>query len=142
MIFGQMADILSEGKNLNTEELKMLHLAKTGALIEASVYTGAVLGNGGDDEIQALTEYGRYIGLAFQVADDILNVEGDPAIMGKSAGTDRTRNKSTYPSLLGLEQSKQFAKELVDDSLNALKMFKQKAEPLRSIARYIIERKK
>lgn len=142
MVSGQMADILSENKNLDVNELKILHLAKTGALIEASVYTGAVLGDGSADEIKALTEYGRYIGLAFQVADDILNIEGDPAIMGKAAGTDKTRNKSTYPSVLGLKKSKQFAEDLIADSLNALKMFDQKAEPLRAIARYIIERKK
>ncbi len=142
MIAGQMADILSEGGNLDMEALKVLHLAKTGALIEASVYAGAVLGNGTPDEIKMLTAYGRTIGLAFQVADDILNVEGDPEIMGKAAGTDKTRNKSTYPSLMGVDKSKQFAKKLVADSLNAIKMFDKKAEPLRAIARYIIERKK
>jgi len=142
MVAGQMADILSEGKNPDMETLKMLHYAKTGALIEASVYTGAVLGDGNPDEIKALTEYGRYIGLAFQVADDILNVEGDPKIMGKAAGTDRTRNKATYPSLLGLEKSKEFAKKLVADSLNSIKMFDKNAEPLRAIAHYIVERKK
>lgn len=142
MIAGQMADILSEGRNLDMEELKMLHFAKTGALIESSVYAGAVLGDGTHDEIKMLTEYGRTIGLAFQVADDILNVEGDPEIMGKAVGTDRTRNKSTYPSIVGVEKSKQFAKKLVADSLNALEMFDKKAEPLRAIARYIIERKK
>jgi len=142
MIAGQMTDILSEGRNLDMEELKILHIAKTGVLIEASVYAGAVLGDGTPDEIKMLTEYGRYIGLAFQVADDILNVEGDPEIMGKAVGTDRTRNKSTYPSLMGVQKSKQFAEKLVADSLNALEMFDKKAEPLRAIARYIIERKK
>jgi geranylgeranyl diphosphate synthase type II len=142
MISGQMADILSEGKKLNMGNMKRLHFAKTGALIEASVYAGAVLGDGTRDEIEALTQYARTIGLAFQVADDILNVQGDPKIMGKAAGTDKKKNKSTYPSLMGIEKSKRFAEKLVDESLNAIEIFDKKAEPLRAIARYIIERKR
>jgi geranylgeranyl diphosphate synthase type II len=86
--------------------------------------------------------YAQNIGLAFQVTDDILNVEGDPEIMGKAVGTDKLRNKSTYPSLLGLKKSKDFAGKLVENALQALESFDQKAEPLRAIAKYIVERKK
>ena len=89
-----------------------------------------------------LESYAQHIGLAFQVTDDILNVEGDPAIMGKAVGTDKLRHKSTYPSLLGLEESKKFARKLIENALQTLESFDQKAEPLRAIATYIVDRKK
>ncbi len=142
MIAGQMLDILSEGKKLDLEELKQLHLAKTGALIEASIYSGAVLGGGTESQIEKLLEYGNNIGLAFQVTDDILNIEGDSDVMGKSVGTDHNRDKSTYPALIGLSASKQFATTLIDSAVRALEVFDMEAEPLRAIARYVIERKK
>ena len=142
MIQGQMLDIASEGSQLTLNELKSLHRLKTGALIEVSSRCGAELVDANSRQIQLLESYAQYIGLAFQVTDDILNVEGDPAIMGKAVGTDKLRQKSTYPSLLGLEESKTFATKLIDNALQALGSFDQKAEPLRSIARYIIDRKK
>jgi len=142
MIAGQMLDILSEGKKLDLEELKQLHLAKTGALIEASIYSGGVLGGGTELQIAKLLEYGNNIGLAFQVTDDILNIEGDSDIMGKSVGTDHNRDKSTYPALIGLSASKQFAATLIERAVKALEVFDIEAEPLRAIARYVIERKK
>ena len=119
-----------------------MHRLKTGALIEASLISGAVLGGLNSKRISLLESYAQNIGLAFQVADDILNVEGDPEIMGKAVGTDRVRNKNTYPSLLGLNKSKDFARELVENALQALETFDEKAAPLRAIAKYIIERKK
>ncbi|RPJ79798.1 MAG: polyprenyl synthetase family protein [Deltaproteobacteria bacterium] len=142
MIAGQMLDILSEGKKLELEELKKLHLAKTGALIEASIYSGAVLGGGTELQIAKLLEYGHNIGLAFQVTDDILNIEGDADFMGKAVGTDLDRDKSTYPALIGLSASKQFAATLIESAVKTLEMFDKEAEPLRAIARYVIERKK
>ena len=142
MIQGQMLDIASEGSQLTLNELKSLHRLKTGALIEVSSRCGAELVDANSSQIQLLESYAQYIGLAFQVTDDILNVEGDPAIMGKAVGTDKLRQKSTYPSLLGLEESKTFARKLIDNALQALGSFDQKAEPLRAIARYIIDRKK
>ena len=142
MIQGQMLDITSEGRQLSLAELKSMHRLKTGALIEASLSSGAVLGGLNSNKITLLESYAQNIGLAFQVADDILNIEGDPEIMGKAAGTDKLRNKNTYPSLLGLKESKNFAGQLVENALQALKSFDQKAEPLRAIAKYIIERKK
>lgn len=143
MIAGQMKDITSEGKKIELDALKKLHALKTGALIEASLVSGAILGNGGSQEIAALSSYGKHIGLAFQVADDILNIEGDPALMGKAVGTDQALEKSTYPSHLGLEQSKAYAENLVNNALNDLNIFNvERAAPLRAVARYIIERKK
>ena len=142
MIQGQMLDITSEGRQLSLAELKSMHRLKTGALIEASLSSGAVLGGLNSNKITLLESYAQNIGLAFQVADDILNIEGDPEIMGKAAGTDKLRNKNTYPSLLGLKESKNFAGQLVENALQALKSFDQKAEPLRAIATYIIKRKK
>ncbi len=142
MIQGQMMDIASEGSRLTVAELQSMHRLKTGALIEASLCSGAVLSDLNSTQIQMLVRYAQNIGLAFQVTDDILNVEGDPAMMGKAVGTDKLRNKSTYPSLLGLQESKKFAKKLVKNALKAIESFDHRAEPLRAIANYIIARKK
>ena len=141
MVEGQMRDMLAEQQgSLSLPELEELHLLKTGALIAASVCSGALLGQGTSDQIASLNTYSKNIGLAFQVADDILNVEGDPLIMGKESGTDRHRCKSTYPSLLGLPESKAAASRLIADAVSSLAGFDRKADPLRAIARYIIER--
>ncbi len=142
MIEGQLQDIGAEGNVLGLEDLKKMHRLKTGALLEASVITGTILGNGNRDQIEKLKNYARNIGLAFQITDDILNVEGDPDIMGKDVGTDQARGKSTYPSILGMEKSKEFAKKLVNDALKVLDYFDNKADPLRAIAHYIVVRKK
>jgi len=140
MIQGQMLDISSEGKSLSLDQLESMHTLKTGALIEASLRCGAIIGGASRDQILSLDEFAKNIGLAFQVADDILNVEGDPKIMGKAAGTDKLRHKSTYPSILGLAESKNFAKRLVSNALQAIKDFDNRSEPLRAIAAYVIER--
>ncbi len=142
MIEGQMQDIAAEGKVLGLADLKKMHRLKTGALIEASVISGTILGNGNRDQIEKLKNYARNIGLAFQITDDILNVEGDPDIMGKDVGTDQSRGKSTYPSILGMEKSKKFARKLVNDALKVLDYFDNKADPLRAIAHYIVVRNK
>ncbi|MFH0997240.1 MAG: farnesyl diphosphate synthase [Pseudomonadota bacterium] len=141
MVEGQMRDMLAEQQGcLLLSELEELHLLKTGALIGASVCSGALLGQGSFDQITSLKVYSKNIGLAFQVADDILNVEGDPLIMGKGAGTDRHRCKSTYPSLLGLSESKTAASRLIAQAIESLARFDHKADPLRAIAAYIINR--
>jgi geranylgeranyl diphosphate synthase type II len=142
MIEGQMRDIAAEHTSLSLDELEQLHALKTGALIEASVYSGALLGGGNLAQIEQLEIYARCIGLAFQVKDDVLNVEGDPEILGKGVGTDEIRQKSTYPSILGLEESKSFARQLVNQALQALESFDHRSDPLRAIANYIIERKR
>jgi geranylgeranyl diphosphate synthase, type II len=142
MVLGQMLDMQSEGRTLTREELQNLHALKTGSMIEAALVTGAIVGEGSPAQVEAIRAYGQAIGLAFQVVDDILNVEGDPAVMGKAAGTDRVRQKNSYPALLGLEKSRDFAQNLVRSALEALAGFGVEAEALRTMARYVIERKK
>jgi geranylgeranyl diphosphate synthase type II len=142
MIQGQMLDMAAEGCQLSVRELESMHSLKTGALIEASLLCGALFADAAEHQKKLLQTYARNIGLAFQVTDDILNVEGDPDLMGKATGTDRQHEKSTYPSLLGLEASKKFARQLIQNALQALEHFDNKAEPLRALATYIIERKK
>lgn len=140
MIEGQMLDMESQGESLAIEDVEHLHRLKTGAMIKVSVQCGALLAGASDRQIDALERYASNIGLAFQVADDILNVTGDAALMGKATGTDDELSKLTYPSLLGLEKAQLFARQLVDQALSALEDFDEKADPLRHIARYIIER--
>jgi geranylgeranyl diphosphate synthase type II len=142
MVQGQMLDMQSEGRTLTPEELQNLHALKTGAMIEAALACGAIVAGGNTIQVDAIRKYGRAIGLAFQVVDDILNVEGDPAVMGKATGTDRIRRKNSYPALLGLEKSREFAQNLVGAAVEALAGFGFEAEALRAIARYVIERKK
>ena len=142
MVEGQMRDIAAENAELSIGELARLHALKTGALIQASVCSGALLGGGTTEQIENLETYARNIGFAFQVKDDVLNVEGDPALLGKNVGTDALRHKSTYPSIMGLEKSKSFAKELIEAAMAALDPFDHRADPLRAIANYIIERKR
>jgi geranylgeranyl diphosphate synthase type II len=142
MVGGQVVDIRSEGRQVEPSILEFIHAHKTGALISASVASGAILGGGKEDKISAITLYGGNIGLAFQVADDILDVEGDSAKLGKGVGGDAKKKKITYPSVLGLAQSKAIERTLVQKAVEALAAFGQEAEPLRAIAVYIIERKK
>jgi geranylgeranyl diphosphate synthase type II len=142
MIEGQVQDMAAEGESLALKDLEKMHALKTGALIEASVTAGAILGKGNHFQVQQLKIYAKNIGLAFQVTDDILNIEGDPKIMGKNVGSDQIHLKSTYPLILGMDQSKKFAEKLVGDALKALESFDNKAHSLRAIANYIIDRKK
>ncbi|MCK5508308.1 MAG: polyprenyl synthetase family protein [Desulfobacterales bacterium] len=142
MIEGQMRDIASEGSLLSLKELEDMHSLKTGALIEASIFSGALSGGGSPKQIDQLEIYAKNIGLAFQVADDILNVEGDPVVMGKATGTDSARGKITYPSIMGLNKSKEFAKKLIHNALQALDDFDNNSDSLRAIGYYIIEREK
>lgn len=140
MIQGQMLDMIAEDRHLSLDELESMHALKTGALIEASLYCGAVIGGGTESQIELLTTYANSIGIAFQVTDDILNVEGDPQVMGKAVGTDKLRHKSAYPSVLGLEKSKKFAQSLIKEALYAIESFDNNSDPLRAIAAYIIQR--
>ena len=142
MIEGQMLDIAAEKIPLALTELERMHALKTGALIVASIEIGALLGGGSHEQVHGLREYGGYIGLAFQVMDDILNVSGDPRLMGKATGTDRERSKTTYPTLLGLDESRRFAGELVSKALQVLDNFDNRSQPLKTLANYIIARKR
>ncbi|MCE5211656.1 MAG: polyprenyl synthetase family protein [Deltaproteobacteria bacterium] len=141
MVGGQALDVISEKIGADENTLREIHRRKTGALIVASVKAGAMIFNGGKEKIQALTEYGMNIGQAFQIADDILNVEGDSELMGKGTGSDAARNKLTYPSLMGMEKAKEKLAGHIEAAIASLSGFDDRAMPLIVIARYIKERK-
>jgi geranylgeranyl diphosphate synthase type II len=142
MVGGQAIDLGSVGLKLDQTALEQMHRHKTGALIEVSVRLGALAsGRAQPDQLQALQTYAQAIGLAFQVQDDILDVESDTATLGKRQGADIARDKPTYPALLGLDAAKAYALELRDQALQALRPFDAAAEPLRELARYIVERR-
>jgi geranylgeranyl diphosphate synthase type II len=140
MIEGQMRDMAFEGVSISQVELEALHRLKTGKMIEVAVACGAIVSGASETQRRALQTYAQHIGLAFQVADDILNVKGNPERMGKATGTDQMRGKNTYPSLLGLPASESFAVQLTNNALKALETFDNKADPLRAVARYVIQR--
>ena len=142
MVGGQFLDLTHEGKKVGYDMLREIHSRKTGALITASVQTGCVLGKCTAEQFQALTRYGTRIGLAFQIVDDLLNVEGTREQLGKAAGSDAARNKATYPSLFGLDETRKKAQEAIDEALAALEGFDERAAMLRKLARYIINRKR
>jgi geranylgeranyl diphosphate synthase, type II len=141
MVGGQALDMLSGKFESSENTLREIHRRKTGALIIAAVKTGAIIFNAGKDKIQSLAEYGINLGLAFQIADDILNVEGDRELMGKETGSDTARNKLTYPSLLGMETAKEKLAKHIDVAVASLAGFDERAMPLIAIAHYIMERK-
>jgi geranylgeranyl diphosphate synthase, type II len=141
MVGGQALDVLSGKSESNENTLREIHRRKTGALIVAAVRSGAIIFNAGKDKIQSLSEYGINVGLAFQIVDDILNVEGDREVMGKETGSDAVRNKLTYPSLLGMEQAKEKLSKYIDAAVASLSGFDERAMPLIAMAHYIIKRK-
>ncbi|HHL40666.1 MAG TPA: polyprenyl synthetase family protein [Deltaproteobacteria bacterium] len=140
MIGGQMVDIESEGGEVTLPLVEYIHIHKTGELIRAAVRCGAMFGRADDRGLEAVTDYGEAVGLAFQIADDVLDVEGDGELMGKTAGADVKRGKATYPALMGVEQSRRRAEELVERALAAIEGLDHRAEPLRAMARYMVER--
>jgi geranylgeranyl diphosphate synthase type II len=142
MVGGQVVDILSQNKRADLETVQQMHSRKTAALIAAATESGALAGTGSEAQVAALARYGRAIGLAFQIADDILDIEGDTELLGKTTGADEARGKVTYPAAVGLERSRQTANEMVNDALAELEGFDDRANPLRSLANYIITRKK
>ncbi len=140
MVGGQVVDIQSEGKEIDLPTLEYIHTHKTGALIRASVRVGALYAKAGKRQLAALTHYGEMAGLAFQIADDILDITGKQEELGKDIGSDLKKDKKTYPSFYGLEESRRRAVEVVDKALAALEDFDRKADPLRELAKYIINR--
>jgi geranylgeranyl diphosphate synthase type II len=142
MVGGQVVDIESEGKEVDPSIVEFIHTRKTAALISASVVSGAILAGAAEDHVKVLASYGQNIGLAFQVSDDILDIEGDSRELGKNVGSDTRQEKITYPAVLGLKRSKQIQKELVEQAIESLGPFDQRAEPLRLIAKYIIARRR
>ncbi len=140
MVAGQAIDIMSEGQAIELGQLEYLHARKTGALFMAAVRGGAMLGGANVVQLDQLTAYARALGLAFQVIDDILDVEASTEQMGKRTHKDDAHGKATYPALLGLEESRALARELERRALDALGSFDDRARPLRAIASYVVER--
>ena len=140
MVGGQVVDMVSEGQDIDFPTLEYIHTHKTGALIRASVRVGALYARASEKRLKALTRYGEMVGLAFQIADDILDVVGDRKVTGKDAGSDLKKGKKTFPGFYGLDESRRRAKEVVDRALEALKGFDRKADPLRELAAFIINR--
>lgn len=140
MIAGQILDMDSENQQLSLTELQTLHSLKTGALIEASVLMPAILAEAPEENYKALLSYAKAIGLAFQIVDDVLESEG--AELGKDKASDEKNNKSTYPKILGLEKAKNTRDAKLDEALQALQAFDHKADALRNLARFIVQRNK
>ena len=140
MVLGQAQDIQAEKSkvNLNINDITSLQQNKTGALIEWSAISGAILSNQDDGK---LLDYAKSIGLAFQIQDDILDIEGDAVLAGKRLQKDVSAGKATFVSLLGIENAKLRAKELIEEAIDALSDYGDKAEPMRQVAKFIIERK-
>ncbi|MBI1737525.1 MAG: polyprenyl synthetase family protein [Candidatus Rokubacteria bacterium] len=141
MVGGQVVDIESEGKPVTPETLDYIHLHKTAALIRGALRVGAMLGGGDAAAVAAITRAGDRLGLAFQIVDDILDVEGNLAELGKTAGSDVRKKKATYPAIHGLETSHVKARELIADAVAALTPLGPAAEPIRALAHYVIERR-
>jgi len=141
MVTGQAIDLAATGQQVDVDQLKNMHAHKTGALIEASVLMGAIATNAAtQQQLDALTGFARAIGLAFQIQDDILDVESSTQQLGKQQGSDIANGKSTYTSILGLEQARSQAAELYQHSMDCLELFGERADALRFIARFIVNR--
>lgn len=140
MVGGQARDLLAEGRKIEKEEMHYIHAKKTGALIRASVRMGAIAGGADEKALEALTEYGEKIGLAFQITDDILDVIGDTKTLGKAVGSDEKNEKSTYPSLYGLEKSKELAKTVCEEAKASLARLEGDKAVLEYIVDYILKR--
>ena len=140
MVSGQAIDLLGEGRAMNLEQLEYLHSKKTGALFLASVVGGARLGGATRPQLDSLSKYARSLGLCFQVVDDLLDVEASTEQMGKRTNKDQAAGKNTYPALIGIEQSRALARDLESRAQAALSSFDHRAEPLRAIASFVVER--
>jgi geranylgeranyl diphosphate synthase, type II len=141
LIAGQVQDLENEDRRASLEEVKTTHLNKTAALITTSIRLGAMAGNASPSALKRLTRYGQDLGLAFQVIDDILDATSTKEVMGKSVRADAKNNKSTFPTVLGLDKSKQYAADLIADAHKQLKPFGRRATPLAAIADFFLTRK-
>jgi farnesyl diphosphate synthase len=141
MTGGQALDLAAEGQSLSAEAIEHMYAMKTGALIHAAVLSAALLAESiPQPEMSAIDAFGRTIGIAFQIKDDILDVEGDTDVIGKQAGADERLRKATYPGLLGIEQARRRCEELLHSALQRLDDFGDRAASLRWLARFIVER--
>jgi geranylgeranyl diphosphate synthase type II len=141
MVGGQVADIESEGKTVSAETLEYIHRHKTAALIRCSLRVGAMLAGGRPDHVEAISAAGERLGLAFQIVDDILDVEGTLAELGKTAGSDERRQKATYPALHGIDRSRQQARALVREAIASLVPLGPAADPIRALCEFVVERR-
>ena len=140
LVGGQMDDLKAEFQGGGLALLESIHRRKTGAMISVSLRLGGLVAGAGDEQLAALDTYGRKLGLAFQIKDDVLDLRGDEESMGKRLGKDSARGKLTFPSLLGLEESERRAAALADEAGQALNIFQQQAGNLETLARYVIQR--
>jgi geranylgeranyl diphosphate synthase, type II len=140
MVGGQVFDLESENKNVDGTDLERIHRHKTGALIRASAEVGAIMGGGSEEEIGRLTLFGEEAGLAFQIVDDILDVEGSAATLGKSAGKDAVAGKATYPAVHGIDEARRRSQELVHSALERLAPLGERGRPLALLAEHMIRR--
>ncbi len=141
MVGGQVVDIESEGKTITAEELEYIHVHKTAALLRASLSVGARLGGADAAALAAVAEAGQSLGLAFQIVDDILDVEGSLETLGKTAGSDERKQKVTYPALHGIEASRREARRLIERTKSRLGVFGARSAPLCALADFVVERK-
>ncbi len=141
MVGGQVADLEAESKKATPETLEYIHRSKTAALIRAAVVSGAIAGGAITEDVERLRRFGENIGWAFQVVDDILDVEESSAALGKTAGKDQAQNKATYPALFGLERSHAFANELAAKALAEIESDGARAENLRALAEFLVLRR-
>jgi geranylgeranyl diphosphate synthase, type II len=141
MVGGQVADLEAEGKPVGPEMLEYIHRSKTAALIRASITAGALCAGAPAEDVARLRRFGDTIGWAFQVTDDILDVEESSAALGKTAGKDIAQQKATYPAVFGLERSHQIAKELADKAIAELETYGERAGRLRTIAEFLVQRR-
>ena len=137
MIGGQVADMEAEGREITEADIAFIHLRKTAALMRCSSRFGAILADASADDLAALTAYGEKLGLAFQIVDDILDIEGDQTKLGKNVGSDQKNHKATYPAVVGIERSRAKADELIGEAIGALSGSKFPTERLTALARYI-----
>lgn len=140
MAGGQAIDLAATGKQLTLEQLELMHQLKTGALIKASVLLAAIVADVSEDVYQHLASFAEFIGLAFQIHDDILDIESDTETLGKTQGADVALNKVTYPALLGLEKAKKLLNDTFQSALDALSVFGSEMDELRELAAYIVQR--
>ncbi|MDU1598642.1 farnesyl diphosphate synthase [Peptostreptococcus anaerobius] len=140
MIGGQVVDVESEDKKIDKDKLDYIHMNKTAAMIVGSVRAGAILAGIDEDRLESLTKYAENIGLAFQIVDDILDIEGDEKLLGKRVGSDLDNDKSTYPSLLGISESKKIVENLIEEAKISLEVFDSDAEFMNALADFIRDR--